>query len=100
MINSPFKRDSICDTKKIDKAPTYPPYDSIFKSPESLDYNFGEEKPIGYNSPPSPLLSSLVHHFESDSRTCSHMISNDLDPSPLSKYSVEEEPFIEYSLSP
>jgi len=97
VINSPFKRDPICDMKEIDKAPTYPPYDSIFKSPEPLHYYFGEEKPIEYNTLPSPLSPSL---FESGSRTCSHMISSDLDPSPLSKYSIEEEPLIEYSLSP
>jgi len=97
VINFPVRKGLIYDTKEINKAP---PYDSIFKSPKPLDYDFGKEKPIGYNTPPSPLPSSLVHHFESDSHACSHMISSDLDPFPLSKYSVKEEPLIEYSLSP
>ena len=52
-------------------------------------------------NPPPPLFATLiVHHFESDSDTYSHMISSDLDPFPLYEYSIKEEPLIEYSLSP
>lgn len=97
VINSPFRKDPIFDTNndEIDKAPTYPPYDSIFKSLEPLNYDFEEEKPIEFETSPSPLLFSLIHHLESstnDSLTPFHMTYNYHGPFHLPMYDFEEEP--------
>jgi len=84
VVNSPFSRDQIFNTKKIDEAPTYPPYESMFKSLEPLEYDFGE--PIEYNVLPLPLLFPLVHHLESSSTesiTPFHVVSSDHEPFPL-----------------
>lgn len=97
VIDSPFRGDPIFDTnnEEINNAPTDPHYDSIFKSLEPLDYDFGEEKPVEYNTSPSPLSFPLLHHIESyssDFLTPFHMIYNDHGPLYLPRYDVEEEP--------
>jgi len=61
VINFPVRRGPIFDTKEISKATTSPKYDAIFKSPKP--YDFGEEKPFGYKSPPTPLCHPYCSSF-------------------------------------
>lgn len=101
VINFPFRRDPIFDTKEIDKAPTSPKYDSMFKSLEALDYDVREGKLVECNT--SSSLLPIGNHFESsssDSLTSSHMIPIVSEPFLHSNHSVKDEPLIDYTLSP
>lgn len=103
MIDSPFWEDPIfgANNDRIDKAlaHTYLPYDSgsIFKLLEPLELDFQEKDLV--ETSPSPFTFSIVHYLgssSSDILTPCHMISSNHEP----KYSVNEEPLIDYTLPP
>lgn len=118
IVGPQFDCAPIYDTDKKDEVESYLPllsdiiYDDI--SIDTLEKkghyfplhekdDFEEEKPIEYNTSPSPLPYPFVHHFKSstsDSLAPFRMILSDHEPFPPSKYGVKEEALIDYTLSP
>ncbi len=103
MINSPFNEIPICYAYNDERneAPSYLPYDYVFKSLEPLDC--GEGNLIEYDTLPSHLPFPLVHHldsYSSNSLVSFDMTLSDHAPFPPSEYGVKKEPFVEYTLPP
>jgi len=88
VINFHFRRDTIFDTKGIDKAPTSLEYDAMFKSLEPL--GCWEGKHIEYDTSLSHFPFPLSHHLESS-------LSNSLITFDMTS-SDHAPPFIEYNL--
>jgi len=98
VINFAFRRDPIFDTKEIDKAPTSLEYDSMFKSLEPLDSDFGKAQLVECNI--SFSLFRIGLHLESlsgDSLSPGHMMSSNYEPFPPLEYSIKENPSIDYT---
>jgi len=84
VIDSSFSESPIFDAynEERNEAPTYPPYDYVFKSLEPLEC--GEGNPVEYDTLPLPF--SLVHHLEfssSHSLISFDMTSSDHAPFPF-----------------